>query len=90
MRYITKVTSFYFALDTTLPLHSKQAAADIMARKQQRRRSRQTSTGPNGMDKRINPEALAMAEMLEDACDVFLREASRSYLRILEEFGIRP
>jgi hypothetical protein len=42
------------------------------------------------MDKRIDPEALAMAEVLEDACDVFLREASRTYLRILEEFGIRP
>ena len=66
--------------------HSKQAAADV-ARKPQRR-ARQT--GPNGMDERINPGALAMADMLEDACDVFLREASRSYLRILEEFGIRP
>ena len=58
----------------------------------QQRRARQTNTGPvtNEMDKRIDPEALAMAEVLEDACDVFLREASRSYLRILEEFGIRP
>ena len=58
----------------------------------QQRRSRQTSTGPatNEMDERIDPEALAMSEVLEDACDVFLREASRSYLRILEEFGIRP
>ena len=78
-------TSFYFALGTSLPPRSKRAAADV-SRKWQRR-PRQTSTG---MDKRINPEALEMAEMLEDACDVFLREASRSYLRILEEFGIRP
>ena len=41
------------------------------------------------MDERVNQETLAMAETLENACDVFLREASRSYLRILEEFGIR-
>jgi hypothetical protein len=58
----------------------------------QQKRARQTSAvpGPNRMDRRIDPEALAMAEVLQDACDVFLREASRSYLRILEEFGIRP
>lgn len=76
------------SIGTPLPPHSKRAAADV-ARKQQRR-VRQTSIEPNGMDMRINTEALAMAEMLENACDVFLREASRSYLRILEEFGIRP
>ena len=75
-------------IGTPLPPRSKRAAADV-ARKQQRR-VRQTSIEPNGMDTRINTEALAMAEMLENACDVFLREASRSYLRILEEFGIRP
>ena len=78
----------HYVLDTPPPLryHRKRAAGNV-ARKQQRR-ARQT--GPNGMDKRINPEALTMAKMLEDACDVFLREASRSYLRILEEFGIMP
>ena len=72
-------------------MHSKQMVTDASSIKQQRR-ARQTNTGPvtNEMDKRIDPEALAMAEVLEDACDVFLREASRSYPRILEEFGIRP
>ena len=85
--------SFWFALGTPLPTHSKRrTAADASSMKQPQRRARQTSTGPgpNEMDKRIDPEALAMAEVLEDACDVFLREASRSYLRILDEFGIRP
>ena len=87
-------SSFWFALGTPLPIRSKRTAAGTSSKKQQQRRARQTSAstgpGPNGMDKRIDPEALAMAEVLEDACDVFLREASRSYLRILEEFGIRP
>ena len=42
------------------------------------------------IDPRIDVEALELAEMFENACNVFLRGAAESFLNILDENGIRP
>ena len=71
----------------TLPLnHGKRSAAHNTRKPHQT--ARQTRSG--GIDARVDQDALAMAEKLTDACDVFLREASRSYLHILQQFGVGP
>ena len=66
-----------------LPLNRRSAAHN--ARKPHRT-ARQAGSGET--DTRVNQDALEMAEKLTDACDVFLREASRSYLHILQQFGV--
>lgn len=41
-----------------------------------------------GTDPRVDPEALELAFEFENACNIFLRQASRSFLTILEGEGL--
>ena len=43
-----------------------------------------------GIDPRIDLRALVLAKQFQNACNIFLRGAARSYLSALDELGIRP
>ena len=41
-------------------------------------------------DPRIDLQALTLAQKFQSACNIFLREAARSYLNMLDELKISP